>query len=341
MIWNDKAWLAEVYNWIAEAVKKLGARVSITNIEQFHTTPWATVLRVPTSQGNLYFKASAIGWETAVTQTLYQLQPNRLPSIVAADHERNWLLLADGGLRVREAFGAGLTRDAWLAILDGYANFQLELASHSQALMVSGMPDRRLGKLPALFEWLLADGDWLSVGQEDGLTAAELRQLHEEIPHVTALCERLAAYNIPASLHHNDLHDGNIFLIDEDSLSQGSTNGRYRFFDWGDSSITHPFFSLRTAFVSIEGRFNLEEKDPVFDTFAAAYLRPWQAFETTDNLWEAYRLARCLWSISSAIKYKTQIQLLSLETTADFADYGIAVPILLQEFLAEAGAYDR
>jgi RIO-like serine/threonine protein kinase len=61
------------------------------------------------------------------------------------------------------------------------------------------------------------------------------RRLRDLAPHVETLCAELSSYNVPASLHHGDLHDGNIFVRD----------GGFLFFDWGDSSVTHPFFSLR------------------------------------------------------------------------------------------------
>lgn len=318
MVWQQKAWLAEVEQWLKEKVAVVG------KIEQIHASPWATVLRVPTAQRDLYFKASTIKWETAVTATLARLQPYHLPQIIAANTQRNWLLMADGGSRIRESFGTEPKQAVWLNILANYANFQIALAAHTDELLQAGAYDRRLAQIPKLYEWLLAETEWLLIGEADSLNKAEYKQLVTAIPQVESLCQQLARFNIPASIHHNDLHDGNVFV------ASGETNGRYLFFDWGDSSLSHPFFSLRTAFVSIEGRFNLNENDPIFDTFAQAYLNPWRVYESDANLWTAYQLARQLWSISSAIKYKTQLQPLGSEKE----DYVVAVPILLQEFLA-------
>ena len=122
------------------------------------------------------------------------------------------------------------------------------------------------------------------------------------------------------SLHHNDLHDANIFFADNRPL----------FFDWGDSSIAHPFFSLRTVFVIIEYSFDLEEGDPFFDDLAQAYLQPWTIHETAENLTAAFKLAQRLWALSSAMKYKTLLRYVP----ALREEYGLTVPGLLQEFLA-------
>ena len=92
-----------------------------------------------------------------------------------------------------------------------------------------------------------------------GLTTAEYERLLQAAPYVANLCQKLAACGIPMSLHHNDLHDANIFFA----------HSRPLFFDWGDSSIAHPFFSLRTVFVSIEYSFDLAEDDPLEPTVVA------------------------------------------------------------------------
>ena len=194
--------------------------------------------------------------------------------VLAADRQRRWLLLADGGLRLREAFADGLPLDSWAEILVAYADLQLSLAGHVDELLQIGARNRRLALLPTLYDDLLAEREWLLLDQPEGLTEGELQRLLAAAPHVQELCERLSAYAVPASLHHNDLHDANIF----------AAHGRYLFFDWGDSSISHPFFSLRTAFANIENRFGLSENDPLFERLAQAYWRRWTAYESEERL---------------------------------------------------------
>ena len=210
--------------------------------------------------------------------------------------------------------------DVWAEILALYANLQMDLAAHVDELLHLGSPDRRLTLLPALYRDLLAEPEWLLIDQHEGLTTAEYQRQLDATPQVTDLCQQLGAFAIPMSLHHNDLHDANIFV----------TEGRTIFFDWGDSSIAHPFFSLRTVFVSIEYTFSLDEQDLIFDDLAEAYLQPWTAIETTEHLTAAFKLAQRLWALSSAVKYKTLLR----QTVAIGDEYATAVPGLLQEFLA-------
>jgi hypothetical protein len=55
--WTDPLWLAEAHGWIEERVAQLGSRVGGA-IDQLHVYPWSTVMRVPTSSGDVYFKAN-------------------------------------------------------------------------------------------------------------------------------------------------------------------------------------------------------------------------------------------------------------------------------------------
>jgi hypothetical protein len=321
LAWTQPHWLAEVNNWLAGALAQQGIQLT-ADPTQIHIRPWSTVLRVPTTVGDVYFKAIApgLGQETAVTEALYRWRPDCVPQVLYADTERSWLLLADGGQQLRAQFQAGLPMSTWHDILAEYATLQMDLVAHVDDLLALGTRDRRLSLLPSLYEALLVDKEWLLLDETNGLTTADYERLQQAVPHVAALCEQLAAYSIPESLHHNDLHDANVFV----------KNGRTLFFDWGDSSIAHPFFSLRTVFVSMENSFGLAENDPIFDEYAQVYLQPWTVFETAENLWSAYKLAQQLWSLSSAIKYKTFMSLIEAARTEN----ATAVPALLQELLA-------
>jgi hypothetical protein len=320
LAWTQPHWLAEVNNWLAGALAQQGIQLT-ADPTQIHIRPWSTVLRVPTTVGDVYFKAIApgLGQETAVTEALYRWRPDCVPQVLYADTERSWLLLADGGQQLRAQFQAGLPMSTWHDILAEYATLQMDLVAHVDDLLALGTRDRRLSLLPSLYEALLVDKEWLLLDETNGLTTADYERLQQAVPHVAALCEQLAAYSIPESLHHNDLHDANVFV----------KNGRTLFLDWGDASIAHPFFSLRTVFVSMEIRFDLAEDDPAFEPYAHSYLQPWRQYESEVNLLAAYQIARRLWALSSAIKYKTFLG----HIPAARAEYAHAVPSLLQKLL--------
>jgi aminoglycoside phosphotransferase (APT) family kinase protein len=59
-------------------------------------------------------------------------------------------------------------------------------------------------------------------------------KLEARLPEVDERLARLAASPLAATIDHNDLHDGNVFVRD----------GHARVLDWGDSTVGHPFLSL-------------------------------------------------------------------------------------------------
>src|SRR5262245_51294805 len=320
--WTQPDWLAQASDWIDAELNCQGLRRS-GPITQPHIRPWSTAMRVPMGSGDLYFKAVApvLAHEPAITQALARWRPDCTLPVLAADLGRGWMLLPDGGTRLREVIRADRDLRHWEALLPVYAELQIELAGRLPELLAFGTPDRRPAALPALYTQLLDDVGAFRVDQAEGLTSAELRRLRELAPRFAALCEQVAGYNIPDSLHHGDFHDGNIFIRD----------GGYRFFDWGDSSVAHPFCSLRTTFVSAEISLELDEGDPQLDRLRDAYLEPWTRYEPRESLLAAFTLSQRLASVTSALGWHRVVSPLD---EALKAEYGHAVPALLQEFLA-------
>ena len=291
-------------------------------IDQPHIRPWSTVLRAPTGAGDVFFKATApvLVHEAALTQALSQWHSDCMPHVLAADLKRGWMLMSDGGRRLREVLEVDRDVRHWETLMPIYAEVQMELAGRLDDLLALSVPDRRVAKLPTRYKQLLADREILRIDLPGGIPSAEYRRLNDFTSQFAAMCERLANYRVPDSLHHGDFHDGNIFASD----------GRYVFFDWGDASVSHPFFSLRTTHVSLEYTLKLAEGSPVFEQISEAYLEPWTKYETKERLLAAFKLAQRLWSISSALSWHRAVS--SLEGSLR-DDYCTVVPSLLQEFL--------
>ena len=55
--WRDPAFLEAARAWIADRLAEQGRSV-VGTIEQPHVTDWSTVLRVPTDDGPVWFKAN-------------------------------------------------------------------------------------------------------------------------------------------------------------------------------------------------------------------------------------------------------------------------------------------
>jgi len=256
--WTDPSWQAEAHAWIHAELARLGAAV-VGPVEQPHVVPWSTVMRVPTGDGDVYFKANApeLRHEAAVTTVLARLRPDCVPRPLAVELERGWMLMADAGTRLREVIERERDLGSWLEVLPLYAGVQLDLAGRAEELLALGVPDLRLGALAAKYERLL--------DELEGLSTEEERRFRGLVPHVVELCDELAAYGVPETIQHDDFHDGQVYVRD----------GRYLLLDWGDACISHPFFTLS---VTLEGgiAWGLDDVESSVDVapFRDGYLAP-------------------------------------------------------------------
>jgi hypothetical protein len=281
------------------------------------------VLRVPTGEGDVYFKAvsPAHPHEPALLGALARWSQARIPRLLAVDTERGWILMRDAGQRLREMIRPGKDMRPWLPVLPRYAELQIDLSGRVPDLLSLGVPDLRLSVLPTLYEPLQADVEALRIGQTPGLTRAQYERLLDLGPWVAELSERLAEYRIPETLNHGDLNDGNVFVGEESPV----------FIDWGDGCVSHPFYSLRTVLVSAEISLGLEENSPKLQTLRDAYLGPWTRYKPHADLLEALDLSSRLASINGALTWHRLVSRLGGALKQEYAE---PVPALLEEFLA-------
>jgi hypothetical protein len=323
LIWEQPDWLEQANDWIlAETARQA---INITGaINQSHIYPWSTVMRVPTNEGTLFFKASTqdVAPEVALTQALAGWYPDSLPELVAVDPGRGWMLMRDAGEPLRASIRPTQDHSPGRPVISLYADVQIGLAGRLPELLAMGVPDWRLGPLPARYVQLLKDTGSLALALDGGLTANEFRRLQELAPRFTQICADLASFGIPETLDHGDFHDGNVLLRD----------GRVTLFDWGDANLTHPFVSLRTFFVSIENSLKLEDYafTPVMAALLDLYLEPWQRFASKKDLLAAFALSRCVASVVKTLAWHIGISGLKGPIRERYA--GI-VPELLKEFL--------
>jgi aminoglycoside phosphotransferase (APT) family kinase protein len=185
-------------------------------------------------------------------------------------------------------------------------------------LLSLGCPDRRLHVLPILFERVVADTPVLLVRRKGGVSEAELEQLREFTPQVQEMCDKLASYHLPETLHHDDFHTNNI-LINERG---------YVFFDWGDAAITHPFISMFIALRS--AKYTLTYDDEALLRLRDAYLEPWSTYAPKAQLLGAFEIAQRLGIFSRALTWYQIVTSLEERAMSEFED---AVPYWLKMFL--------
>jgi Phosphotransferase enzyme family len=296
---------AAAEEWIRDSVEPAG------EIDTEHEEPWATVLRVPLSDGVAWFKACAPvqAFEPRLTADLFERWPDCVPEVIAFDEGRAWLLLADAGTSVDEF---GNPPEAWLEILPLYAELQRGEVLHVEEHLAHGVPDLRLARLPAGYDELLR--------LDLPLERPEIDRLRKFQPRFAELCEQLSAAGVPESIQHDDLHCWNLYRQDN----------RLRVLDWGDSSISHPFASLVVTFRFLEEITKLEPDDPWFARLRDAYLEPWGP-DLTDVFELAYRVG----SFARAIAY---IPVRAAVPKEELAEFDTDFTVVLRRAIAQMPA---
>jgi hypothetical protein len=284
-VWTDARWLAGVKDWLDRRLEELGLQ-SAGPVEQPHVRPWSTVLRMPTTGGDVWFKANIplLAYEAAVVDLLAARRPGFVPELLATDIERGWMLMADGGERLREIVERERDLRRWLDVLPRYGRLQIDMAQDLDRLLGLGLPDCRLETLASRYDEL--------IGRVYTVTEDESRRLRALVPKIAELCDRLASAGVPETIQHDDFHDGQVFVRD----------GGYRFFDWGDACVSHPFFSMS---VTLEGglAWGLDDIEGSEDIapYRDAYLEPFRDFAPWEELQVAHEIALRLGWICRAL----------------------------------------
>ena len=329
--WIDPQWRARALEWVTARLGEQGRSV-VGDVEQPHVYPWSTVLKVPTAEGPVWFKANARGtaYEVRLLTALGEWCPDRVLVPLAADVERGWLLLPDGGTTLRAAQGGQTDIAHWEAVLVQYAELQRLLAPRAEEMVALGVPDLRPAALPGHLADLLADEPALMLDQPDGLPSADLARLRSGQDRFARWCEELAATGIPPSLQHDDLHDANVFMPYVGS-------GPYRVFDWGDSSVAHPFTTLLVTLRVVAHFGKLANGAPELLRLRDAYLEPWTGEHDRATLVEACRLVLLTGPLGRALSYRRSL----LDATPSArARYGDGVPGWLVD-LGAPGSLDQ
>ena len=179
---------------------------------------------------------------------------------------------------------------------------------------------------------MLSEPAILRLGESDGITDEQHRQLLAILPRYIEMCQKLQTYHVPQTLTHDDFHDGNIFISGE------PVQYRYVFSDWGESCVAHPFFSIMLFLRSVGGSVGFPDKateapdrmPPELNHLRDIYLQPWQHLETAGRLIDIFNLAWRVGMVSRALTWREFVFPLDPSMRKDFT---YIVPAWLKEFL--------
>jgi hypothetical protein len=310
--WARPGWLTEARAWVEAQLTHLGTPL-VAPIEQVKNWGLSCLLRAPTADGAVYFKATAtlplFVHEPTVMAGLAQMYPQHVPAPLCWDGPRRWMLLPDIGT----VLGNNNTLEARTTMLHLFGTMQRDSASRVEELFAIGCVDRRPERLAVQLDALLQDADALA-----GLNEAEMARFQALGPRLQTTCARLAQSPLPPTLVHGDLHLKNVAV----------KAGRYQFFDWTDACVTHPFLDMSTIY---------NEADAARHTYLRdTYLAPWTAYAPVERLLVDWTLAEPLCHLHQAISYQQIVA--GLEPSAQ-AEFRRMVPYYVRKLLLSQTEY--
>lgn len=255
------------------------------------TMPWSTVISFRTSGDFVYLKCMAkeFAYEAALLEFLNKQKFLDLPNVIATNNVDGSFLMHDAG----EPLRLTLTRNYDISIvcnaLRSYAKLQIDCMNLTEPLIKRGASDWRLINLPQLYQKFLLKKQFLIF---DGLTLDEIEILQNLSGVFESLCQTLGSFNIPETLEHGDFHDNNI-LLNKDKITIN---------DFGDSTISYPFFSIALFLNSSKRHYNSSQFDKAYVILRDCYLQEWESYADKDILLQAFEIALLLqpfvWSLN-------------------------------------------
>jgi len=291
---SDGSSVTDVHEWTRDECGSLGIAIA-GPIEQIHLQPWSSVFRVPTTRDAVYVKCCGPtqAHEPRLTALLHREFPGLVTEVLALHPTRPWMLVAEGGKKIRDAYSGDEFLRTWREVLPRYAQMQAAATPHVREILGFGTPDHRATALLAGFADAVANEPALSVDRSDRITEDERRALVGLSPKLNDALGALAALGIEDTLQHDDLHHGNVLVRD----------GRAVVFDWGDACVSHPFLTLAVTlrFAASATRHAAEDAEIV--ALRDAYLEPWSDRASTRELREAAALGRRIGEVSRTLTF--------------------------------------
>lgn len=258
-------------------------------------TSYSCVYKIQSPKKSYYLKQtpSALFAEPQILNFLTQCGCKNIPLVVATNNDLScFLMTASGDISVRKYLNGNVDLGLLKQGIANYTAIQRSMEKHTIDLLSLGVPDWRLDKFPALYCQLIQQEQLLL---DDGLAKNEIVQLQQLHSVCLELCNELAQYKIPETIGHGDFHENNMLLDQKTST--------INIIDWGETVITHPFFSLQGCLWQISYFYNGQLINAARHELQKQCIAPWLDFHSETQLLQALVIAGKLNGIFAALGF--------------------------------------
>lgn len=329
--WESSSWFEQAQDWISRV---------LTAYQIHQTGPLrrvslglaATVWTVPTSEGELYFKAAAPPrvHEAELVARIAPVSRGHVPTPLAVETTEGWML--------SPSIGTSLAGDSRMTDLEhtrrvfsDAAELQLALSDSAEKVAEGGLPGMLPDYVPEYLEEALTTHASLPHDHPLHISARDADLLLQGMDTVKQAAALLQASPVPATLQQGT-------LAPEQVLVPSSHRAPVMFVGWGSARWAHPFELVGTAVDQLCTAYQCEPGDEPVRAIVSAYLEPFTRFAPQEALEDLLAPALLL---SHAQRHETLMDLLLAADPEDQVAAGPEVMALLALALAAPPAARR
>jgi hypothetical protein len=268
---GKSGWLRDLFTWAQEQLSPRGFRAN-GNFQQFNASPTFSLIRLETNGPAAWFKATGEPnrHELPITVTLTRLFPRNLPRVLGVHPSWNGWLSEEVSDATLDQF---TELSVWERVANDLAELQIASVGKDAELLGSRCKDLRLPDLAGLIDPYFARMSELMGVQEKQIPAPLTdSQLSFVADRLKQSCSLLHDLQFPQTLGHLDFNPGNILI----------SAARSVFVDWAEGCVTNPLVTFEYLLEHLR-RSRIRDA-AACEKITAAYLRPWQAFISPENL---------------------------------------------------------
>jgi hypothetical protein len=267
-------------NWSTETLNRLGFEIQGSALP-IKNVPWSSIYVFQTPQGKIYLKQARAPFhlESHIIHQFRQLNYHHIPTLISKNDDYHAFLMRDDGFPLRAQLKKSYHPQYAIEALTTYQCIQADSATQREEFLKLGIPDWRIPRIPFLLKMLLESKDLLIA---DGLTFEEIDALTHMLGYIEEICHQIHQFPIPSTLEHGDFHDNNILIKDR----------KLTIIDWGDSIISHPFFSLASFIWSAKRNHSLPRD--ICQFIENDYLKLWCKYVHQSEIKKIYNLIKII-----------------------------------------------
>lgn len=301
------------------------SELKIVRHEKIVETSYSMVHKITTTQQIVYLKQipESLSLESKTLTYLNQHGCHNIPALIAENKILNCFLMTScGDDTLRHLFQEKVDLNILNAGIHNYTNIQRISECEVPQLLALGIPDWRLEQFPSLYYQLIKQEELL---MSDGLSEEELIQLNNSHRICINLCEALSQFRLPETINHCDFHENNMLL--------NKKTGEISIIDWGETVISHPFFSLNGCLWNMTYFYQIKQTDKIYRDLQLQCIAPWLDLYDGNHLLKALNSANQLNGIFAALSYQRMYSATMAQTRTVQQEHPGSIAGCLRSFL--------